>query len=43
MLADRIAVLERGHVVQQGTLDELRHTPATAFVSGLIRAARAME
>jgi molybdate transport system ATP-binding protein len=31
--ADRIAVLERGRLVQQGTLDELRKAPATEFVS----------
>jgi molybdate transport system ATP-binding protein len=34
-LADRIAVLERGRIVQQGTLNDLRQTPASAFVSGL--------
>ena len=39
MLADRIVVIERGRVVQQGTLDDLRHAPASAFVSGLIQAA----
>src|SRR5512140_3002484 len=31
--ADRIAVLERGRLVQQGTLDELRKSPATEFVA----------
>jgi molybdate transport system ATP-binding protein len=31
--ADRIAVLERGRLVQQGTLDELREAPATEFVA----------
>jgi molybdate transport system ATP-binding protein len=31
--ADRIAVLERGRLVQQGTLDELRRSPATEFVA----------
>lgn len=39
MLADRIAVIERGQVVQQGTLDDLRHAPASDFVSGLTQAA----
>ena len=31
-LADRVAVLEEGRVVQGGTLDELRRAPATPFV-----------
>jgi len=35
-LADRIAVLENGHVVQEGTLDDLRARPATEFVSELV-------
>jgi molybdate transport system ATP-binding protein len=39
MLADRIAVLERGRVVQQGTLEELRRAPGSDFVAGLIEAA----
>jgi ABC-type sulfate/molybdate transport systems ATPase subunit len=39
VLADRIAVLERGRVVQQGTLDELRRAPASDFVAGLIETA----
>jgi ABC-type sulfate/molybdate transport systems ATPase subunit len=34
VLADRIAVVERGRVVQQGTLDELRRAAASSFVSG---------
>ena len=38
-LADRIAVLERGHLVQQGTLEELRRAPGSGFVAGLIEAA----
>jgi molybdate transport system ATP-binding protein len=33
-LADRIAVVEKGRVVQQGTLLELRQAAATSFVSG---------
>jgi len=39
VLADRIAVLERGRVVQQGTLEELRRAPGSDFVAGLIEAA----
>jgi len=35
-LADRIAVMERGRVVQVGTPDEIYHNPATAFVAGFI-------
>ena len=38
-LADRIAVIERGRVVQQGTLEELRRAPGTGFVAGLIESA----
>jgi len=34
VLADRIAVVERGRVVQQGTLAELRGAAASRFVSG---------
>jgi molybdate transport system ATP-binding protein len=34
VLADRIAVVERGRIVQQGTLDELRRDAASSFVSG---------
>jgi len=37
VLVDRIVVLERGRVVQQGTLDELRQEAASAFVSGFTR------
>ena len=33
-VADRIAVLERGHIVQQGTPEELRAAPASPFVAG---------
>ncbi len=39
VLADRIAVLERGRLVQQGTLEELRRAPGSDFVAGLIEAA----
>jgi molybdate transport system ATP-binding protein len=38
-LADRIAVIERGRVVQQGTLEELRRAPGSDFVAGMIEAA----
>ena len=34
VLADRIAVVEKGRIVQQGTLDELRQSAASSFVSG---------
>src|SRR5439155_128913 len=35
-LGDRIAVLERGRIVQVGTLDELHANPATAFVHAVL-------
>jgi iron(III) transport system ATP-binding protein len=35
-LGDRIAVMEQGHVVQEGTLDSLRARPASSFVRGLL-------
>lgn len=35
-LGDRIAVMEEGHVVQEGTLDALRARPASRFVRGLV-------
>jgi ABC-type sulfate/molybdate transport systems ATPase subunit len=34
VLADRVAVVEKGRVIQQGTLEELRQSPASTFVSG---------
>ena len=34
VLADRIAVVEGGRVVQQGTLEELRRAPVSSFASG---------
>jgi len=34
VLADRIAVVERGRVVQQGTIDQLRGSAASSFVAG---------
>jgi iron(III) transport system ATP-binding protein len=35
-LGDRIAVMDRGQVIQQGTLDALRSKPANAFVESLL-------
>jgi len=35
-LGDRIAVLETGRIVQEGSLESLRSTPATQFVQGVI-------
>ncbi len=35
-LGDRIAVIEQGRVVQEGTLDSLRARPASSFVRGLL-------
>ncbi len=34
VLADRIAVVERGRIVQQGTIDQLRGAAASSFVAG---------
>jgi molybdate transport system ATP-binding protein len=39
VLADRIAVVEAGRIVQQGTLDELRQAAASSFVSAFTFAA----
>jgi ABC-type sulfate/molybdate transport systems ATPase subunit len=36
-LAERIAVLEAGRIVQIGTLEELRAQPATAFVAEFLQ------
>jgi iron(III) transport system ATP-binding protein len=35
-LGDRLTVLEAGRIVQEGTLDTVRKTPATAFVRGVM-------
>tara|TARA_R110002072_G_scaffold174303_7_gene329609 strand:+ start:54300 stop:55352 length:1053 start_codon:yes stop_codon:yes gene_type:complete len=35
-LADRIAVLEQGRIVQTGTINELGHKPASRYVADLI-------
>src|SRR5262249_46918067 len=37
---DRIVLLQAGRIVQQGTLSDLIHTPADAFVSRFIHAQR---
>jgi molybdate transport system ATP-binding protein len=34
LLADRIAVVEQGQVVQQGSIEEIRQNPASPFVAG---------
>ena len=39
-LADHIAVLDRGRVVQHGTPDEIRHQPRAGFVQEFLAAAR---
>jgi len=36
-LASRLAIIEAGRVVQEGTVDELRAHPATPFVAELLR------
>lgn len=36
-LADRVAVLEEGRIVQQGALQDLRRDPATPFVAAIFR------
>ena len=36
VLADRIAVLEEGRIVQEGTIDVLRARPGTDFVRSLV-------
>jgi ABC-type proline/glycine betaine transport system ATPase subunit len=38
VLADRVAVLERGRSAQIGTLAELRARPATPFIGELVSA-----
>ena len=37
VLADRVAVVERGRIVQQGTLEELRQAAVSSFVSGFAK------
>ncbi len=40
-LCKRVVVLEGGRIAQEGTIAELQHAPATAFVRAFARAARA--
>jgi len=42
-LADRIAVIDAGRVVQYGTPEEIFHRPASAFVAGFMGADNAIE
>jgi ABC-type Fe3+/spermidine/putrescine transport system ATPase subunit len=42
-LADRIAVLDAGHVVQYGAPEEIFHRPTSAFVAGFMGADNAIE
>src|SRR5690348_5207008 len=42
-LADRIAVLDAGRVVQYGSPEEIFHRPASAFVAGFMGADNAIE
>jgi ABC-type Fe3+/spermidine/putrescine transport system ATPase subunit len=41
-LADRIAVLDAGHVVQYGSPEKIFHEPASAFVAGFMGADNAI-
>jgi osmoprotectant transport system ATP-binding protein len=41
-LADRIVLLDQGHIVQSGTLDDLRIRPASAFVREFFNAQRGL-
>jgi osmoprotectant transport system ATP-binding protein len=41
-LADRMVLLNEGHIVQSGTLDDLRVRPASAFVREFLNAQRAL-
>jgi osmoprotectant transport system ATP-binding protein len=41
-LGDRIVLMNEGHVVQQGTITELRDQPAEPFVTNFINAQRAL-
>jgi len=41
-LGDRIVLMNRGHIVQQGTIEDLRRNPANAFVSDFINAQRSL-
>jgi osmoprotectant transport system ATP-binding protein len=41
-LGDEIVLMSEGHVVQRGTLDDLRTKPASAFVTDFINAQRSL-
>jgi osmoprotectant transport system ATP-binding protein len=41
-LGDHIVLMGEGRIVQQGTIDDLRHKPANAFVSDFINAQRSL-
>lgn len=41
-LADSIVLMESGHIVQQGTLTDLRDCPATPYVSEFLNAQRSL-
>lgn len=41
-LADRIVLMNSGRIVQEGTLEDLRDHPASAFVTGFLNAQRSI-
>lgn len=43
VMADRLAVMERGKLVQIGTADAIYHQPATAFVASFLGRANVLE
>jgi ABC-type Fe3+/spermidine/putrescine transport system ATPase subunit len=42
-LADRIAVIDAGHIVQTGTPEEIFHHPSSSFVAGFMGADNALD
>jgi len=42
-LADRIAVIDAGHIVQTGAPEEIFHRPSSAFVAGFMGADNALD